>query len=68
MIGFLVRDRVRIKIRFRVRVEVTFKVSIYQRSKCRTFTILPAFRAEDMHVICYSTECKGTQEEEIPRK
>ena len=39
MIGFLVRGRVRIKIRIRVRVRVgvTFNVSIYHRSKCRTF-------------------------------
>ena len=40
MIGFLVGDRVRIKIR--IRVGVTFNVSIYhwsncRRSKCRTF-------------------------------
>ena len=37
MIGFLVWGRIRIKIRIRVRVGVTFNVSVYRRSKCRTF-------------------------------
>ena len=35
MIGFLIRDRVRINIRIRVRVGVMFNVRVYRWSNCR---------------------------------
>ena len=72
MIGFLVRGRVRIKIRFRVRVRVEVMTCltlafINGANVVHSQFCLPS-EQKICNVICYSTECKGTQEEEIPRK